>query len=187
MDVNVNDVNVNDVNVNDVDMDVDTAAAMDTAAAADVAATSASPFCVIDVKQWPLCIVHLKRPAYNVAEMDEFGDVMATLLHEVRTGVRPGKFYIMIIVDGIVDSSMQIRLRAASIIARLRADARECLHAIAIVASNTLARSIVQLVLMIQPLQTCHNIFATSTAAAEWLDARRDELEGVEPGGEELV
>lgn len=175
-------MNVN-VNVVKINMDMDA----DAAAAAATAPPPPSPFCVIDVKQWPLCIVHLKRPAYNVAEMDEFGDVMATLLHEVRTGVRPGKFYIMIIVDGIVDSSMQIRLRAASIIARLRADARECLHAIAIVASNTLARSIVQLVLMIQPLQTCHNIFATSTAAAEWLDQRRDELEGAEPDGEELV
>jgi hypothetical protein len=151
------------------------------------ASTSASasmptptPFCVIDRRQWPLCIVHLKRAADTLQEMDEFGDVMAKLMHDVRAAVRPEKFYIMLIVDGIVDSSMQIKFRAAGIISRLRADARACLNAIAIVASNTLARSIVQMVLLLQPLQTRHSIFGNSADAAEWLDQQREALEALE-------
>ena len=121
---------------------------------------------------WPLVSVRLARPATCSDEVEAFGDRMAGILRVARFGKTPTRIKILLVIDGIVDSPAEHQLLAAGIISRLRDDARAAVEATALVASNSVVRAIVNLVLRLQPLQSRHEIFETSEDALEWLHAQ---------------
>jgi hypothetical protein len=126
----------------------------------------------INVDKWPLVYVNLRRPPANDAEIDRFQARFCSMLSLAVTGsqrVPKGSLFLLMNLDGIVESTLQQQMRAANFISTVRDLARNGIFATALIVKNETARTILDIIIKLQPLQSKHEVFDTKEDAESWL------------------
>lgn len=129
-------------------------------------------FHVTNVQDWPTVRISIQRAPYVDDEIDTFQTEFISVLRLARDGgdgVPATRLLLLLNLDGIVSATMGQKMRAASFISAVREYVVPSIRATALVVSSSLARMVLQFILMLQPLQSEHCTFTTEAEAASWL------------------
>jgi|688.fasta_scaffold695231_2 hypothetical protein len=131
-----------------------------------------------EAMQWPAVRIVLQRAPVDDAEIEDFQVRFCGLLSLALTGgtdqtaLPPKALRIMFLVDGIVEATMEQRLRAASVIQAAQPFvAQGAIAGTALVVTSALAREFLTFVLGMAPLQSRNDVFESEAEALSWLSA----------------
>jgi hypothetical protein len=146
------------------------------------------PFCKRTLTDWPKVVIELLRPPVNDDEIDafqaQFTDILILAKNggSAESGILPCKLFLVFNVDGIVKASWAQRIRAAGLIKAVREYAAETVDSTALIATNPIARMILQAILMMQTLASVNEVFDKPEDAHAWLERRQQEAFAMEAG-----
>lgn len=132
-------------------------------------------FAHYDISAWPLVRINLARAPREDQEIVDFQDYFCGVLclgayGNPDTGLAPCPLKVVLGLDGIVDATMEQKLKAAEFIQRVKPLVLAgALKATALIVTSSAARNILELILSLAPLTSNHAVFHSVDDGVAWL------------------
>lgn len=134
-------------------------------------AGAADPFFACRLETWPVVTFAILRPYRSTAEFEAFQSAYVNVLSLASTGsaeLSPTKLAVVMLLDGILDASMEQKLLAVQFIRNVRPYVEAAVLCSALVVSSAPTRAVLNFITRIVRLASPHRIFETEAEAAAW-------------------